>query len=105
MGHKLLANESRISAAATALQILRLVCKSRGRRRLIDDQPVETELLDEVTEFIEVNRFLAVTVNPQLVTFHHISLFLRRGHDDNRNSLGAAIVLHGSKHLYSVSLG
>ena len=46
------------------------------RRRLIDDQPIITELLDDFAKFGKVDWLLDVAVHAQFIAFNHIALLL-----------------------------
>src|SRR6476659_1330764 len=72
---------------------------------LVDNQPIETQLLDYAAEFLEVHRLLQITVDAELVTIHQVALLAGRGEHDHRNALGGHSTLHFPEHLDAIYLG
>src|SRR5216684_53837 len=73
--------------------------------RLIDDHPVQAYALHCLPELVEIDRLLDIAVGSQVVTRHQIPLFLRGGHDDDRDSLGPRITLDLFQYFHPIDLG
>src|SRR5450755_4189570 len=73
--------------------------------RLIDDQPIQPDILDRIPISLEVDRLLNVAVGPQMITGDQVPLFFGRGHNDDRNDPGARIALELGEYFQSVDLG
>src|SRR5690242_9600745 len=63
------------------------------RRQLVEQHPIEAELLYGVGKLRKVHRFDDVAVHAQMVTLDQIPFFARRGQDDDRNIFGARVGL------------
>src|SRR6185312_16434318 len=72
------------------------------RRRLVDDEPEQPELLDDAPERVEADRLLHVRVDAELVALDEIAFLLRRGHYDDGDRLGPGIVLDHPQDLEAV---
>src|ERR1043166_4811624 len=72
--------------------------------RLVQEQPVKSQVSHGGGESLEVHRFDDVAVFPQLVALHDVLLFFRRGEYDNWNTLGARIALDPPQHFDAIDL-
>src|ERR1700676_4508470 len=74
-------------------------------RRLIDDQPVQSDALDRFPELFEIDWLLNVAVSSQVVAGRQVPLFFRRGHDDDRDRLRPRVALDLFEHFHPVDFG
>src|SRR5437660_900033 len=73
-------------------------------RRLVQQQPIHSQLLHGGNEPLKVHRFDNVTVDSQPVAFDDILLFSRRGQHDYRNGFSARIAFNATQHFDPVNL-
>src|ERR1700677_3162192 len=74
-------------------------------RRLIDNCPEDSELLDGVDKLVEVDWFYYIGVHAKLIARHHISFLTRRGEDYHWNHSQFLIRLDLLQDLQSIDLG
>src|SRR5439155_15989933 len=79
--------------------------RSGGARRLIEQEPVETELGHRAHELFEVHRLDDVAVDPEFVALDDVALLARRGHHHHRDAFRARIGLDPPQDLEPVHLG
>src|SRR5918992_3850364 len=78
---------------------------SLHRWRLVQDEPVKSELAYRFDELDEVHRFSNITIAAKTVAINEILLFLRRGEHDHWGKLGPFIGAETADHLQAVDLG
>src|SRR5437763_14590503 len=97
------------SAAAVAAMWAKTRLRIRARsgrsilflhlRRLVQQQPIHAYLEHGGGEPFKVHRLNDVAVNSQLITLHHVVLFLRRGKNHYRDGFGSRIALDALQHF------
>ena len=74
------------------------------RRRLIPDQPVEAQHMDDLLKIIKIDRLADIAVGAEFIAFDHILLLGGRGKNDNRKQPGQLIAANLSQDLQAVYL-
>src|SRR5205807_8021661 len=78
--------------------------RARGRRGLVENEPVHPDLARRSDELGEVDRLPDVAVRAQLVSANQVRLGFRRGEDHDRQEARAWVVADPPKHLEPVDL-
>src|SRR4051794_15799252 len=73
-------------------------------RRLVEHEPIESQLAHRVGELVKVDRLSDVAVRAQAVSAQHVALLARGGEDHNGEKARALIPAHLSQHLDAVHL-
>src|SRR5216683_3435999 len=72
---------------------------------LVHQQPVQTQLLDDLAELVEIHRLLNVTVRAQVVAVHHVLFFPRRGEDNHGDDFRVRAIFDRAQHCQTIDLG
>src|SRR3954470_8970011 len=72
---------------------------------LVDDKPIEPELLDYGAEFLEIYGLLQIAIDSKLVTIHEVAFLTGRSEHDHRNAFSGHSTLHLSEHLDAIHFG
>jgi len=69
------------------------------RRRLVDGEPITSDLGDDIIEFLGVGWLDDIAIDPELVALNDFDRHLGRGENNNRNTLGARIRFQLAEHV------
>src|SRR5262249_28662629 len=74
------------------------------RRRLVEEDPVESHLLHGVAELLEIHGLHDIAVDPQPIAFDEVALLARGGDHDHGDHAGRGIRFDAPQHLEPVDL-